>query len=162
PDRPGTEGTPGPPGPGPRSGRRGEPSRTRPARRRCRPGSRARRRGSAGAPGRWPPPPAPPARSRPPPADRRRTPRPSLNSSLGPGDPSRRTRTSLRWPTVIAYKFLDNRGRGVFSGFSWTARPAGAWVEAPEVVACRAGVHASRPADLAWWINEDLWEVELD
>jgi hypothetical protein len=63
---------------------------------------------------------------------------------------------------VIAYKFLDGRGRGVFSGFSWTGRPAGAWVDTPEVVACRAGVHAARPADLAWWINEELWEVELD
>jgi len=62
---------------------------------------------------------------------------------------------------VIAYKFLDRRGRGVFSGFAWTDQPAGTWVEAPEVVACRAGVHAARPGDLAWWINEELWEVEL-
>ena len=62
----------------------------------------------------------------------------------------------------MAYKFLDGHGRGVFSGFSWTGPPAGSWVEDRGRGRCRAGVHASRPADLAWWINEELWEVELD
>jgi hypothetical protein len=65
-------------------------------------------------------------------------------------------------PAVIAYKFLDGAGRGVFSGFRWTEQPAGTWVETPAAVPCREGVHGCRPADLAWWLNEELWEVELD
>jgi len=63
---------------------------------------------------------------------------------------------------VIAYKFLDGGGRAVFSGFQWTSDPPGTWVEAGAVVACREGVHGCRAADLAWWVNEDLWELELD
>lgn len=63
---------------------------------------------------------------------------------------------------MIAYKFLDGQGRGVFSGFGWTAQPAGTWVETPGVAICREGVHGCRPADLAWWVNEDLWEIELE
>jgi hypothetical protein len=26
---------------------------------------------------------------------------------------------------------------------------------------CRTGVHACRPSDLAWWLHEELWEVEM-
>ena len=63
---------------------------------------------------------------------------------------------------MIAYKFLDSQGRGLFSGFHWTAQPAGGWVETDGVVVCREGVHGCRPADLAWWVNDDLWEIELD
>ncbi|MEW6471324.1 MAG: hypothetical protein AB1679_03550 [Actinomycetota bacterium] len=63
---------------------------------------------------------------------------------------------------MIAYKFLDGQGRGVFSGFRWTAQPPGTWIEAAGVAICREGVHGCRPADLAWWVNEDLWEIELD
>jgi hypothetical protein len=63
---------------------------------------------------------------------------------------------------VIAYKFLDGEGRGVFSGFRWTDRPPGDWIETGRVVACREGVHGCRSADLAWWVNEELWELELD
>lgn len=63
---------------------------------------------------------------------------------------------------MIAYKFLDRDGRGVFSGFRWAGRPPGEWVETADVVACREGVHGCRPADLAWWVNDELWELELD
>jgi hypothetical protein len=63
---------------------------------------------------------------------------------------------------VIAYKFLDGQGRGVFSGFRWTGEPAGTWIETARVVACREGVHGCRPGDLAWWVNDDLWQIELD
>jgi hypothetical protein len=63
---------------------------------------------------------------------------------------------------VIAYKFLDGDGRGVFSGFRWTAQPPGTWLEAAAARPCREGIHGCRPADLAWWLNEELWAVELD
>jgi hypothetical protein len=63
---------------------------------------------------------------------------------------------------VIAYKFLDGEGRGVFSGFRWTDEPPGTWVETDAALPCREGIHGCRPSDLAWWINEDLWELELD
>jgi hypothetical protein len=63
-----------------------------------------------------------------------------------------------------AWKFLDANGRAVFSGHRWplpgTAGP-GPWVEVGHAEACRSGVHACRLSDLAWWINEELWEVEL-
>jgi len=63
---------------------------------------------------------------------------------------------------VIAYKFLDGEGRGLFSGFRWTGRPSCEWIETAGVVACREGVHGCRPGDLAWWVNDELWELELD
>jgi hypothetical protein len=63
---------------------------------------------------------------------------------------------------VIAYKFLDGEGRAVFSGFRWTDGPPGRWIETGAVVPCREGIHGCRAADLAWWVNEELWEIELD
>jgi hypothetical protein len=59
-----------------------------------------------------------------------------------------------------AYKFLAAGSRGPFSGFAWTP---GAWAEAEGPLdPCRNGVHAL-PADaLAPWLDEELWEVELD
>ncbi|HWE23687.1 MAG TPA: hypothetical protein VG496_07075, partial [Myxococcales bacterium] len=59
---------------------------------------------------------------------------------------------------MIAYKFLASGSMGPFSRFRW--RP-GEWVEA-----VRAGegwgIHACRPRDLAWWINAELWRVDLE
>ena len=60
---------------------------------------------------------------------------------------------------VRAYKFLDRSGRTLYTGTEW--RP-GTWVEAQTVRECHEGVHACLPADLAWWLAADLWEVELD
>ncbi len=61
---------------------------------------------------------------------------------------------------MIAYKFLSSGAIGPFSGFRWPT-PAGAapgaWVEARPGV----GVHACRPADLPYWIDEELWVAEL-
>lgn len=61
---------------------------------------------------------------------------------------------------MIAYKFLCPGAVGPFSGFRWptpAGGAAGAWVEAgPE-----DGVHACRPADLPYWIEEELWDAEL-
>lgn len=63
-----------------------------------------------------------------------------------------------------AWKFLDGAGRAIFSGYSWPLpeddRP-GPWLEAGAAIPCRSGVHACRPSDVAWWIHDELWEVEL-
>jgi hypothetical protein len=65
-----------------------------------------------------------------------------------------------------AYKFLDGDDRAVFSGFRWPVpgpgEEAGPWVEAEAVRLCREGIHGCRPSDLGFWINEELWEIELD
>jgi len=58
-----------------------------------------------------------------------------------------------------AFKFLDGRGRAPFTGVVWTP---GTWVEASRAVACREGVHACLPRDLAHWLAPSLWEVELE
>jgi hypothetical protein len=59
---------------------------------------------------------------------------------------------------VIAYKFLANGSVGRFSGFHF--RP-GQWVEA-----IRAGegwgIHACRAQDLSYWIDAELWRIELE
>lgn len=65
-----------------------------------------------------------------------------------------------------AYKFLAAGGNGRFSNFGWPL-PAeggfGAWVEAGEDLDdCRAGVHACRLRQLLDWIDDELWEIELD
>lgn len=64
-----------------------------------------------------------------------------------------------------AWKFLDGDARGAFSGHAWpvpTGSGPGSWVDAGAAAACRRGVHACTRADLAWWLNHELWEVELD
>lgn len=58
-----------------------------------------------------------------------------------------------------AYKFLDADGCSPFTATRWIP---GEWVEAGRVDPCDGGVHACGPADLAWWLNEALWEIELD
>jgi hypothetical protein len=67
---------------------------------------------------------------------------------------------------VIAYKFLCAGGVGPFSRYAWPlprdGRP-GAWViAAADAVPCRTAVHACRVGDLPWWLQDELWEVELD
>lgn len=66
---------------------------------------------------------------------------------------------------MIAYKFLDAAGEGRFSCFAWP-RPAGAgsageWVEA-ESSLCASGIHACRVGDLPFWLDAELWRIELD
>lgn len=68
---------------------------------------------------------------------------------------------------MIAFKFLRPQGVAIFSGHAWqtpAAGQVGEWVEAGEgpLVPCVNGVHASAPHDLAFWLAEELWEVELD
>ncbi len=58
-----------------------------------------------------------------------------------------------------AYKFLDVDGRAPFTAHRW---PTDGWVEAAGADPCHDGVHACTTADLAHWLHDDLWEVELD
>lgn len=64
-----------------------------------------------------------------------------------------------------AWKFLDHRSTGVFSGFVWptpaeAGRP-GPWVESASLVPCEQGIHACSAEHLAWWMSAQLWEIEL-
>ena len=56
------------------------------------------------------------------------------------------------------FKFLGAGAVGRFSGFSW---PPGEWVSAP-VEPCVSGLHLCRPDDLPYWLDEELWEVDVD
>ena len=64
-----------------------------------------------------------------------------------------------------AYKFLDARGVTVISGTPWPL-PSGdvrsPWVEAASVRPCHEGIHACRVEELAYWVSDELWEIELD
>ena len=65
-----------------------------------------------------------------------------------------------------AYKFLALGGVGRFSDFQWP-RPRGTepgeWVgAADELEDCRHGVHACTLGRLLDWIDDELWEIELD
>jgi hypothetical protein len=59
-----------------------------------------------------------------------------------------------------AYKFLAAGGNGRFSGFTW---PVGRWVVSDGALApCLSGIHACRRDQLLDWLDDDLWEIELD
>jgi hypothetical protein len=61
---------------------------------------------------------------------------------------------------VIAYKFLRPDRVAPFTRFRWTP---GEWVAAePGVVVCERGVHACRAEALPYWIDRELWGIELD
>jgi hypothetical protein len=59
---------------------------------------------------------------------------------------------------VIAYKFLAEGAVGPFTGFHWTP---GVWIHARSQRPGE-GVHACRKGDLPFWIDDELWLVELD
>jgi hypothetical protein len=66
---------------------------------------------------------------------------------------------------VIAYKFLSPGASGLYSGFLWP-RPRngepGDWVGAGgPLTDCLHGIHACRLDDLPYWIDDELWTVEL-
>ena len=67
---------------------------------------------------------------------------------------------------MIAYKFLRSGGVGPFSGYAWPLPPAGrpgAWVVGGAgTELCQTAVHACRVGDLPWWLQDELWEAELD
>jgi len=67
---------------------------------------------------------------------------------------------------VIAFKFLERGAVGRFSGFAWpqpSADHPGDWVTATdEVRQCYDGVHASQTEDMLNWLDDELWQVELE
>lgn len=71
----------------------------------------------------------------------------------GPGDTNR----------VLAYKFLASDRTARFSQVRWPwPAKAGEWVSAAAVTGtCRPAVHACRAKDLAFWLDQGLWRVEL-
>src|SRR3989304_5438842 len=64
-----------------------------------------------------------------------------------------------------AYKFLRPGAVGRFSGFAWPmphASEPGPWIEVEgELALCEAGIHACRLGALPYWLDEELWAVEL-
>ena len=66
---------------------------------------------------------------------------------------------------MLAYKFLADGAVAPFTGRRWPPpgpRTPGAWVVAPPGDLERCGVHACRVEDLAYWLDDELWLVELD
>jgi hypothetical protein len=62
---------------------------------------------------------------------------------------------------VIAYKFLREGSVGRFSEARWPA--AGEWLEADgPLETCVNGIHACSVEALAYWFDDELWQVELD
>jgi len=64
-----------------------------------------------------------------------------------------------------AFKFLGAGAVGLHSGFAWPVpreEGPGPWVEAKgELLECGNGIHACRVGDLPYWIDDELWSIEL-
>jgi hypothetical protein len=61
---------------------------------------------------------------------------------------------------MMHFKFLARGAIAPMTGFAWQK---GVWVAAggpPR--ACERGVHVLRPQDLAHWLDEELWTIEID
>jgi hypothetical protein len=60
---------------------------------------------------------------------------------------------------VLAYKFLGPDEYGLLSDFTW---PVGSWVEVEgPLIPALNGIHGCDVRDLAHWIDEQLWKVDL-
>jgi hypothetical protein len=69
-----------------------------------------------------------------------------------------------RIANVIAYKFLAPGAVGPFTEFHWPSPGEGgpgAWVSAPAAGPPDLWIHACRMGDLPYWLDEELWRVEL-
>jgi hypothetical protein len=66
---------------------------------------------------------------------------------------------------MLAYKFLRAGAVGPFSGFPWPRPEAsgpGPWIEArPFRGACGHGIHGCDDDHLVYWLNDELWLIEL-
>lgn len=65
------------------------------------------------------------------------------------------------------YKFLATGAVGPFSGHPWPppggSHEHGEWVTAEDgLEPCRSGLHICRPADLPFWVHEELYAVDVD
>jgi len=66
---------------------------------------------------------------------------------------------------MIAFKFLARGAVGPFTGFEWptpSASSPGAWVEVPPASFPNRGIHGCLVEQLPYWLDEELWEAELD
>jgi hypothetical protein len=62
---------------------------------------------------------------------------------------------------MIAYKFLREGSVGRFSEARWPT--PGEWLEAKgPLETCVNGIHACSTQALAYWFDDELWQVELD
>jgi hypothetical protein len=60
---------------------------------------------------------------------------------------------------MIAYKFLQAQRVSPFSGFKWQPDE---WVRVDgPLVPCQSGVHACNTDQLAYWLMDELWAIEL-
>jgi hypothetical protein len=61
---------------------------------------------------------------------------------------------------VERFKFLRRGAVGPFSGVRW---PVGEWVQAGHepLEACTDAIHACAAAHLPYWLNDELWRVQL-
>jgi hypothetical protein len=66
---------------------------------------------------------------------------------------------------AIAYKFLATGAIGPVSRFSWPqplAHRTGDWIDSDGPLAlCRHGLHVCGKDQLAYWLHEELWRVEI-
>ncbi|RYU09824.1 hypothetical protein [Nocardioides iriomotensis] len=65
------------------------------------------------------------------------------------------------------YKFLSAGAVGPFSGYPWPppgdSHGAGEWITARDgLEPCQSGLHLCRPADLPFWLHEELYIVDVD
>src|SRR6266545_4250101 len=63
---------------------------------------------------------------------------------------------------MIAYKFLARGAMSPFQRVAWPRPESGRWIEAADRDVATAGVHACRVPDLAYWLHDELWRVELE
>ena len=66
---------------------------------------------------------------------------------------------------MTAFKCLRAGAVGPFTEFEWpqpTGSAPGTWVDAEAVDPCRRGIHACRAEDLPYWLQDELWEIELE
>jgi hypothetical protein len=64
------------------------------------------------------------------------------------------------------HKFLASGALGPISGFAWSMPRgglAGEWVQARGPLhECACGIHVCQTDDLAHWLHDELWELEVD
>ena len=60
-----------------------------------------------------------------------------------------------------AFKFLGAGAVGTLTGFTWPT--PGVWVDVHGPLdPCRNGIHVCRPHELAHWLHDELWELEVE